>query len=185
MPNRTCSIDGCTKPARTKSAELCPMHYHRWYRYGDPGEAAERRRRRRSDKCSIDGCAKPDMEAGLCSMHGARKRRHGDPLKVIAAHERDLPTGQDHHNWVGDDAGYETVHDRISRSRGKASNHACADCGGDAYHWSYDHEDPGELLHEYRPGMFSAYSLDETHYHPRCVRCHKAFDLGRVHSTAV
>ena len=31
---RTCSVDDCTKPPRTKSADLCPMHYHRWYRHG-------------------------------------------------------------------------------------------------------------------------------------------------------
>lgn len=34
MSNPTCTVPGCVKPARTKVAELCPMHYHRWYRHG-------------------------------------------------------------------------------------------------------------------------------------------------------
>lgn len=34
MPNRTCSIEGCEKPAKTRG--WCGKHYHRWLRYGDP-----------------------------------------------------------------------------------------------------------------------------------------------------
>lgn len=32
--------------------------------------------------CSIEGCAKPASACGMCSMHYARKRIHGDPLYV-------------------------------------------------------------------------------------------------------
>lgn len=35
MSNPTCTIPDCVKPARTKSAALCPMHYHRQYRHGN------------------------------------------------------------------------------------------------------------------------------------------------------
>jgi hypothetical protein len=31
-----CSIEGCEKPRRSLRAEWCAMHYHRWYRHGDP-----------------------------------------------------------------------------------------------------------------------------------------------------
>lgn len=31
---RTCSVEGCEKPARSGKAEWCKMHYHRWYRHG-------------------------------------------------------------------------------------------------------------------------------------------------------
>lgn len=34
MPNPTCTVEGCEKPARSGSATLCPMHYHRQYRHG-------------------------------------------------------------------------------------------------------------------------------------------------------
>lgn len=36
----TCQIDGCAKPARSGRATMCPMHYHRWYRHGDPNKVA-------------------------------------------------------------------------------------------------------------------------------------------------
>lgn len=32
----TCSIVGCEKATRTRGSEWCAMHYHRWYRHGDP-----------------------------------------------------------------------------------------------------------------------------------------------------
>jgi hypothetical protein len=35
-----CTVSGCDKPARSKSAELCPMHYHRQYRHGDVTKVA-------------------------------------------------------------------------------------------------------------------------------------------------
>ena len=34
--DRTCAIDGCSKTPRSQTADWCPMHYHRWYRHGDP-----------------------------------------------------------------------------------------------------------------------------------------------------
>ncbi len=39
-----CSIDRCEKPVRSLRAEWCAMHYHRWYRHGDPTKTAHRRR---------------------------------------------------------------------------------------------------------------------------------------------
>lgn len=32
MPS--CSVDGCDKAPRSSKADLCKMHYHRWYRHG-------------------------------------------------------------------------------------------------------------------------------------------------------
>lgn len=34
MADRTCTVDGCENTPRSKSADLCPKHYHRWYRHG-------------------------------------------------------------------------------------------------------------------------------------------------------
>ena len=179
MPNRTCTIPGCEKPARSARAEWCAMHYHRWYRYGDPGEVTPRRRAKRGAECTVEGCDGPDEEAGMCSKHAARVRRHGDPLTVIAHAERALPKGDAHHAWKGVDAGYGAAHDRVRRARGSASLHRCIDCGDQAAHWSYDHADPNENLAHGHSAHPVAYSTDPAHYDPRCVRCHKAFDLGR------
>ncbi|WP_435233349.1 HNH endonuclease [Micromonospora aurantiaca (nom. illeg.)] len=35
MNRPTCSVPGCTKPTRSRNADLCAMHYHRQYRHGD------------------------------------------------------------------------------------------------------------------------------------------------------
>jgi hypothetical protein len=40
MATRICTIQDCTKPARSPKAELCPMHYHRLYRHGDVTKTA-------------------------------------------------------------------------------------------------------------------------------------------------
>jgi hypothetical protein len=40
MTNPTCTIESCAKPARSMSASLCPMHYHRQYRHGSTEKVA-------------------------------------------------------------------------------------------------------------------------------------------------
>lgn len=181
MDNLTCTVDGCIKPKRRKKAELCEMHYHRQYRGLPIGGATEMVRKQRSSECHIEGCHKPDREAGLCSMHGARKRRHGDPTKSIAYSERNMPTGEAHTNWLGEDVGYTGAHDRVRRLHGSASLHLCTECGNPAYHWSYNHDDPDEkhAIVRLTPNPI-AYSDKPGHYSPRCVPCHKRFDLDRL-----
>ena len=70
---------------------------------------------------------------------------------------------------------YGGAHDRLERDRGRAKDHRCVDCGGRAAHWSYDHADPDELV---SPEGFP-YSLDGSHYEPRCNVCHALFDQAR------
>lgn len=42
MTNPTCTLPECNKPSRSKSANMCPMHYHRAYRHGDVNKVAHR-----------------------------------------------------------------------------------------------------------------------------------------------
>ena len=80
--------------------------------------------------------------------------------------------------WRGDDCGYGGAHDRVTRMWGApASAWSCADCGGPAAHWSYDHADPDEKSAEVNDCVLP-YSLKPSHYQPRCVPCHKRFDLA-------
>jgi hypothetical protein len=63
MDHPTCTVPGCAKPTRSKSAALCKMHYHRQYRHGSVDRVAHR--------------------AGISVSHGRRYRsvtRHGHPL---------------------------------------------------------------------------------------------------------
>ncbi len=69
---------------------------------------------------------------------------------------------------------YGTIHNRVTRERGRAALLPCADCGGQAAHWSYDHGDPNELQSRQGP-----YSVNTDYYSPRCWKCHQALDGGR------
>ena len=40
MTDPTCGVPGCEKAPRSPRAELCPMHYHRWYRHGSVDKVA-------------------------------------------------------------------------------------------------------------------------------------------------
>lgn len=179
MGNGICSIDGCDKPLRSSGAKWCSMHYFRWYRTGDPGGPGRRKRDKRNDECLVDGCSKPDQESGMCSMHAARMRRHGDVEVCISPAGRRMHYREDHHNWVGDGITYSGAHARVRAWRGPASAQACVDCGKQAEHWSYGHCAERELLATGRTlGM--PYSSDPDDYYPRCAMCHKRFDMGRL-----
>jgi hypothetical protein len=68
--------------------------------------------------------------------------------------------------------GYGAVHVRLRTERGAATLFECVDCGSPAQHWSYDLDDPNELI----AAAGHRYSLDPAHYEPRCVKCHSAYD---------
>jgi hypothetical protein len=68
--------------------------------------------------------------------------------------------------------GYTAAHQRIRTLKGLASEYACVDCNSRALHWSYDHLDENQFINT--EGL--AYSIDPSHYEPRCVRCHWAHD---------
>lgn len=127
-----------------------------------------------ANTCTIPDCVKP-ARGSLCSMHEARIRRHGDPDYCLHQRDRNIPRGPDSPLWTGDAATEDAMHQRVRRAKGRAADHACVDCGGQAAQWSYDHLDTDE-----RPGIKGPYSLGLDHYVPRCVRCHKRFDLPYV-----
>lgn len=151
MENDTCQIEGCGKP-RYQARRLCGSHAMRLYRYGDP--LADRRKHRQP--CVVDGCEMPASGHGWCKAHYDRWRRCGDPTATFT---------------VQTVVRYGHAHHRVRQIRGPAPSHSCVDCGAQAAHWSYDHNDPAELVDDAGP-----YSLDSGHYEPRCVRCHKRFD---------
>src|SRR5665647_1214546 len=69
MTERTCTIDGCAKPTRSKSATWCKMHYHRWYRHGDPTAQSSR--------------------SGITASHGRRyltAYRPDHPIAPVSGH---------------------------------------------------------------------------------------------------
>jgi hypothetical protein len=148
------------------------MHYYRMRRNGQLD--ALKRYRQTGGPCSVEGCDGKDLDSGMCYRHATRTRMHGDPQICIQPEDRKKLLGSDNPAWAGDEVGYAGAHDRAEATKGRACDHACVDCGQAARHWSYDHADPNELATE----AGYPYSADPSHYVPRCVSCHKKFDLS-------
>ena len=175
MNKTTCAVQGC--PAPIKRGGYCYGHYMKNWRYGTPtpdhpprwedirghrfGALTVQERQGSQWLCRCDCGATTNVRAG--DLNRGTATTCGDPR---LRHRLDT-------------AGYSAAHGRVRSDRGPASAHACTDCGRPAYHWSYDHDDPDEL-HEDVRGLRVAYSLNGDHYSPRCVSCHKVFDLGRL-----
>lgn len=171
----TCRVEGCSKPSRSKKAEMCETHYYRLRRTGstaDPITLAAR-------PCSVEGCDRsarrrtpdsPDELGALCQMHYKRLQRRGNvDFEFVGANSP---------HWTGSGATGSAMHQRVRKARGPASSWGCVDCARPAKHWSYDHLDPMEHLDPVR----GPYSVDVDHYFPRCVSCHKKFDMDFLRS---
>ncbi len=123
--------------------------------------------------CYVDDCSMEPKTAGLCSKHYTRRRRTGtfDLVNTIGPGA----FGSKHRMWTGDDVTYRAVHKRLDRTRGKARDHSCVDCGAPAFQWSYDNTDPDPKW-SISAARTMPYSADLDRYVPRCLSCHKSFD---------
>lgn len=84
--------------------------------------------------------------------------------------------GESSPTWKGEQVTYSGAHMRLKAERGSAADRNCVDCGQVAGHWSYNHSCPSERADE----KCGPYSPDPGQCDPRCVPCHKNFDLGRL-----
>jgi DNA-directed RNA polymerase specialized sigma24 family protein len=76
--------------------------------------------------------------------------------------------------------GYYQIHRQVKDAKGPARAHACIDCGGTAAQWSYTHDDPNERQDPKVP-----YGTSIQYYVPRCVSCHKKFDVARSRGVVI
>lgn len=173
MRNDTCTHPECGKPVRRK--ELCYGHYMKLWRYGTtnpdhPQRWADYTGQRFGSLVATTRAPNGAWHC-TCDCGASTTARVGDlrrgSISTCGAllHRRQQ------------DAGYSAAHARCETDRGPAKSHQCIDCGQQAQHWSYDHTDPHG-----RTDSGYAYSLDPTHYSPRCVSCHKRFDLAHLAS---
>lgn len=174
----TCSLSTCDKPV--KRAGYCYGHYMKNWRYGTPEPVfAPRWDDLRGQR--FGSLVVTDQRVGrfwICKCDcGATTR--ADTGNLNRGSKISCGDSKAHHRK--DFVSYSGAHERVRNDRGPADRLPCVGCNRPAQHWSYNHDDPDEL-HE--DGLTSrrtvAYSQKPDHYSPRCVTCHKRFDLDRI-----
>lgn len=169
MAETTCTASDCEKKRQAGNNPHCSMHATRLRRNGTL-EQLRPWHRNAGKTCKIAGCEKSARQQGMCRMHYARVRRHGDAQAVLGGRFR---SRDEHWNWQGERIRYRAAHNRLYRELGAARNHDCVDCGEQAQHWSYDHAAEDER-YEIQTGL--PFSLEPEHYSPRCAKCHSWYD---------
>ena len=73
---------------------------------------------------------------------------------------------------------YKSAHGYITDVRGRARDHACIDCAGRAYDWSYVGGYPDERVTSDSEQSERRWCLHAAeHYEPRCRKCHGKLDV--------
>ena len=86
---RTCSIDGCTRPLKAKG--LCSTH---WWRDKHGKSMQVDKLRRSKSTCSVEGCSRETKGAGLCGMHYHRMRKNGEVGSAVPKRRIGINEGQ-------------------------------------------------------------------------------------------
>ena len=162
MAEGICSVSDCGRKVRLR--ELCTTHYKRWLETGVVGGPIARRMSNRGKSCASPACDRPAASRGFCQRHYQRS---------VSGGEIDTPIAPQHQRKAV--VTYRGVHARLERDFGPASQYGCVDCGDPAHDWSYDNDDPEELS-QFLAGRWWIYSLDQSHYAPRCKPCHIRLD---------
>lgn len=170
MVKRTCSVDGCKRPARSNQADWCNTHYFRWYRTGDVGEAEIAPYRRGPRPCAVQECETVIPNGTYCAKHQARLDRNGNPLAL----KPNPPSGPRNGWWKGDDIGYGAAHDRIRRSRGPADHCVLCHTKKGPYEWALNKDSPRVRICDTTDLPFSP---DPNDYASLCASCHRTYDL--------
>lgn len=159
---KNCSVDGCD--AKHLAKGYCKVHYQRWITSGDPGPAHLLKAANQA-WCLAENCEKPARSRHLCHKHYKRWQVFGE-TGIERISERDS----------SHTISYRGAHRRVEAAFGSARMQSCVECGESALEWSYDHEDPEEVLDE--RGI--PYSVTPSFYRPMCISCHRNFDLAHI-----
>lgn len=164
---RKCEVKGCEKVTRSGKSPHCEMHYYRLRRNGTLDTV---KKRVPDAPCKVDDCeARAYRTDGFCRNCGLRFDKNG----TTAHHAK----GELHYMWLTDEAmTYNAIHSRLRKHRGSARNYQCSECGKPAKHWSYNHDSRFEKV-EMVSGYEVSFGTRIEDYSPRCVPCHKRFDL--------
>lgn len=83
MADRTCSVGECIRPPLKRG--MCSMHYQRWRKSGDPGEAQPRNDRPLRQKaltCAVEECTRPRNYRLWCQRHYELNRSAATPCSI-------------------------------------------------------------------------------------------------------
>lgn len=177
-----CSVDGCDKPVKRPTTGYCYGHYMKNWRYGTPtpahpSTAAKMEGKRFGSLVVIEHQGRGYW---LCRCDCGKTR---SVMSGILNRGSALTCGDRKVHYRQDYVAYCTAHDRVHNDRGNAKNHDCVDCGSQAHEWSYNHQDPDELISADHYSRGAPYSLDVNNYEPRCRTCHRRFDRAHIRAT--
>lgn len=174
MKSISCPVEGCTKDV--KRGNYCYAHYMKNWRYGTPTPDHAPRWEDLSGQRfgALLVTTDRDGQRWVCQCDCGRTatRRTGD----LKRYGDSNTCGTEGAHYRTSSPVYTASHYRVRKQRGDATDYTCVDCDVRASHWSYDHEDPDEMQ-GIVGGYLVAYSPNPKHYSPRCVPCHKRFDL--------
>lgn len=170
-PKMHCSVEGCNRPRRD-GYTLCRMHSHRKYRSGAVGEPHQRV----ANKKSLSVGDRFGQLTTIAQVHGGLWKCKCDCGGEITTTASNLNRGKaiqcaeyDNHY----EPSYNRAHKRVRSLFGPASKHYCVECKDKADDWSYNHTDPQD---HFESKELLPYSMDPSHYSPRCRPCHRKFD---------
>lgn len=169
--SRVCEVDGCSRPPQGRG--WCKMHWKRWSKHGDPLIEVSRGGHNKKGPCLVSGCERKYHAGGYCRSHYYHFTKYGDPTVVGPGKSSGRPRMEA--------PTYDGMHKRIFYDRGRASAFRCVDCENRAEEWSYNGGCPNEHAEEVR-GLIMTYSVDQSRYSPRCIKCHRHKDGVRDHA---
>ena len=126
----------------------------------------------KGDTCRIEGCNRICTKGLVCNTHVSRKTRQGsyDAPDTRGKGPFNRIRGAVKGAWS-----YPSVHNRLKRNRGSASQYVC-ECGEQAREWALDHDTPFLLVGRTANGGRSFYSPRMSDYKPMCIPCHRKKD---------
>lgn len=163
MAHGTCSICGTEG---TLKRGWCTKHYQRWKAHGDPLWQPLGR-----DPSQYDSSGHK-LYLKTCPGCGGTFRLRSDQTHCSTAcalkgkpRPGRVRSGEDNHNWRGEDVGYHGMHIRVRKQRGKADR--CERCGA---------IDPA-LNYDWASLVDNPRNVDD--FEPMCRSCHRKFDAER------
>lgn len=90
-----CVVDECDKEIFVIDKSFCRLHYHRWWRHGDPLILKQIGPLRKSPSeypkvCCVEKCEEAHHALGYCQKHYMNFRKYGKPISDFRAPNREF-----------------------------------------------------------------------------------------------